>query len=1125
MEIKYDIINNNVIFYLSKNLKSGVTPVNRIIRYLMDQKLLINLVVIMIFVAGLYAVSQINRETIPNISMDMVSIVTIYPGASPNDAEELISIPIEKKLRSVSGLDKVRSYNVENVSLVVVYLKDSAKDKKKVVQDIKDAVEGVGSLPATAYKPLVQEIVFDNTVLTNVAFTGKDADVPYEKIREFANQAEDFFYDIDGIAQMDKFGYYDREYLVEINPDALDKYRIGINTLINTLRVRNIDLPGGTLRIGKKEFVLRVKGQFKNAEEILNTAIMGNDVGVVTRIRDVAKVTDTYKEADVHHRFNGKKAVVFRLWKTRAADEIELSNRLRKAVAGYSVPGYKDISIQFFDDQSVQTRQRLSSVLEEAALGAAILGIFMLWLMGRRMSGLVILGIPISFMIALLVMWQQGHTLNIVSLFGLIMVLGMIVDFSIVIAENSHRYMERGLGRRAAIEKGVSEVFLPVTITMVCIVTAFMPLMFITGFMGKFIKIIPIVIITCLVSSWFIAMFILPTYMDMFLHEKHRKKKDNGELSVPMRVLEFIISIFSRRSEKDMERMEKTREARLKREDKNFETGGFAYFQRMYKKLVSRSLKHRYITVSILIILFFISLAIIPFLGFRFMPPGGEELIRVKVKLPYDTNLQTNLEEMKKLEKVVSVLHSDELIGIHTYVGEEYSEFHDPKPGKATYNTTIHIYLTPEKDRKRLVSEIDLDIRNRIEAARKKGLISDDTRIKVEVIGYSNKMAVGKPVNVEIRGKDYEIIKKIAAEYFDYLSTIKGLRDISIDLEEGKTEYRYNVDEKMTSMTGISALDVALSLNASFAGAVATKVNQDEEEVGVRVRFNEKERSKRESLHDVKVANRTGGLVPLDLVTNVKTVKEYSQINRLNFKRLVQVQAEIEGSKTTPGEITELLQKKFADIEKRYPGYLVAYGGEQESSDKSMAELQVLFIAALLVIFVVLTVYMRSLVMPVVIMIAIPFALIGVVFAVAIHRQPLSFFCVLGLFSLAGIIVSNTLVLVQFINKFRDEGLGLKEAITEGGVVRLRPIILTAGSIVLELMPVIYGVGGKDYMIAPLALAFGYGLIFATIITLILIPCFYHIAEDMKGRLSKIGARFGVAISPVIYKQAAGNEK
>lgn len=439
----------------------------------------------------------------------------------------------------------------------------------------------------------------------------------------------------------------------------------------------------------------------------------------------------------------------------------------------------------------------------------------------------------------------------------------------------------------------------------------------------------------------------------------------------------------------------------------------------------------------------------------------------------------------------------------------------DPKPPKSTYKSTFDIYLIPEKDRKRIADAINLDLRSKIAKAKEDGTLPSYLDIRIENVFKGP--PVGKPVNVEIRGKDFDVISKIAAEYNAYLSTVKGVKDLTIDLESGKTEYRYTVNEKMAAWTGVSAYDIASAINASFSGAVATKVSQNEEEVGVRVRFGENARKKFNGLRDVKIANMSGGLVPLDSVSNVKVEKGLSQINRLNYMRIVQVQAETDVKVITPAEVTKLLTKKFADIEKRYPGYPITYGGEQEDTNESLAELGSLFIAALLFIFVVLTVFLRSLVLPVIVMIAIPFGLIGVVFALFTHGQPLSFMSVLGLFSLAGIIVSNTLVLVQFINNFRDGGLSLKDALVEGGVVRLRPIILTAGSMVLELLPVIYGVGGKDYLVAPLALAFGYGLMFATFITLVLIPCFYYIAEDMKGFTAGIMSRFGISMSGSVY--------
>lgn len=1078
----------------------------KVIDYLLDQKLLVNLVVVIIVLAGIFTVQRLNRESIPDVKFDMVTIVTIYPGASPNDAEELVSIPIEKKLRSISDLKKVRSYNVENVSLVVIFIEDKAKDKKKVVQDIKDAVEQVENLPSSAQKPLVTELNLDTFELVYIAFTGKNDKVPYSKLREFATKSEDFFYDIEGIAEVEKFGYYDREYLVEVNPDALDRYRIGLNTIVNALRMRNINFPGGPLRIGRQEFVLRTKGQFKNADEIRNTVIRGNDTGYSLRIRDIAKVTDTYEEADVHQRFNGKEAIVFKLWKKKTADEIELSERVRKAVSTYSVPGYEDVEISFFNDRSEMTRTRISSVIHEAIIGFIVLGIFMFLLLGRRMTALVLAGIPVTFMVTFAVMWYIGMTFNIISLFGMIMVLGMMVDFSIVIAENSHRHMEHGMMRRGAVEKGVSEVFWSVTVTLVCIIAAFVPLLLVTGMIGKFINAIPTVIITTLIASWVIAMFILPTYLNMFLEESNVKGKDKRSITLPERI---FIKIFGNKIY--------TKISKAQKEDDNIEEGLFSQVQMKYKALVSSALEHRYLTVGILTILLIGSLCLVPIIGFKFMVTGGEEQIRISVVLPFEMNLESNLAEMKKYERfILKSMPKKEFKAMHLYVGEEFTILIDPKPGKATYKSTFEIYLVPEKERERIADDINLDLRRKIAQAQKNGLLSKDMNMKVESIFMGP--PVGRPVNIEIQGEDFEVIKKIAEEYTAYLKTVKGIRDLTMDLESGKTEYQYTVNEKMAALTGVSAFDIASAINASFAGAVATKVNQDEEEVGVRVRFEEKARERMKGLEDVKIATMTGGLIPLDEVSDVKIDKGYSHINRLNFKRLVQVQADVDISEITPVDVTKLLSKKFADIEKRYPGYFIKYGGEQEDTDESMGELSSLFMAALIFIFVVLTLFTRSLILPVVIMIAIPFALVGVIFAVLTHGQPLSFMSMLGLFSLAGIIVSNTLVLVQFINNLRDEGLSVKDALVEGGVVRLRPIILTAGSMVLELMPVIYGVGGKDYMVAPLALAFGYGLIFATFITLILIPCFYYIAEDMKGAAAKALSIFGIEMSSTIYQ-------
>ncbi|MFC1670654.1 efflux RND transporter permease subunit [Spirochaetota bacterium] len=744
----------------------------KVIKYLMNQKLLVNLVIILIMVAGYITVTNLNRESFPEVNFDMVTIQTIYPGGSPDEIEQLITIPIEKELREVDGLDKVRAYNIENVSVIAVFIDDKAPDKKQVVQDIKDAVDMVENLPSKAEKPLVKEIKLDKTPAVDIAVFGKKDGVSYNEIREAAKELEDYLYEIDGVADVQQFGFQDREILVEVHPRALSQYRIGMNTVINKLRNRNMDLPGGSLRINDEEFILRTKGQYNNAKEIRETVLMSNDIGYVTRIKDIAKVTSTYEDADVLERFNGQKAVIFRVWKKRSIDEIILVDNIKKQLLGYEPSNSKNVKVQLFNDQSKYTRNSISSVITNAISGLILLVLILMVLLGLRLSTIVTVGIPIAFMFAFMGMSVGGITLNVISLFGMIMVLGMIVDFSIVVSENSFRYMEEGMDKGKAIVKGVSEIFWPVTVTFFCISAAFIPLLFLSGIMGKFIMGIPIVLIICLAASWFIAMFILPTQLNIFAKVK-KPKKGSG-----------------------------------KNKNDASSRGLFGKVQVRYKSLLKIALKFRYITLLILVVLFIGSMALMSTIGFVFSPGGGAEILQIKTRLPQGTNLDANLREIRKIEKIVLKLPKSELMDLHSRAGVETSFGLDPKPGEGTHKSTVHIYLTPHKSRKRNATAILTQIRKEVLGIQKKGLLSKKMTFEFQ----EDEMGppVGKPVNVEIRGKDYVTLKKIAQEYMDYLKTIKGVTDISMDFEEGKTEYRYFIKEVMASQAKVSVMDIAL---------------------------------------------------------------------------------------------------------------------------------------------------------------------------------------------------------------------------------------------------------------------------------------------------------------------------
>ncbi|MFW5807897.1 MAG: efflux RND transporter permease subunit, partial [Spirochaetota bacterium] len=689
--------------------------------------------------------------------------------------------------------------------------------------------------------------------------------------------------------------------------------------------------------------------------------------------------------------------------------------------------------------------------------------------------------IPLVFMVAFVGMRAFGVNLNVISLFGMIMVLGMIVDFGIVVSENAHRYTELGCNKHDSVVKGISEVALPVTVTFICIAAAFSPLMVLTGLMGKFIFNIPFVIIISLTASWIVALFFMPNFLRMFLPMPRNVDETCEELP-------------------GGEHMERGFTGRL---------------QRAYIKLIRFSLRFRYATVGILFLLLVGSLMMVPVVGFVFMPGGGEEQITIKTFLPVETTLEANKAEMKKLEKVLLNLPEEELENVYTRVGIEETGGIDPRPGDGTHKSTIKMYLTPDNERKRTAYEIEKQLRADIQKAHDDGILRSD--LKVVISTREQGPEVGKPINVEIRGDDFGKLTTIAREYMDYLNEVNGVYDITMDLEEGKEELRYRIKDEMAARTGVTVAQIGNVLNSSYEGTDATNVKIGDEEIDIRVRFDERYRTQRDSLNDVMISNNVGGLIPLESVTDLERVPGYSGIYRLDYKRVVQVQANVDAEVTTSVEINRMLAQQFQDISDRYPGYDVSYGGEHEQTNESLAELGDLFIIALFFIYIVLAVFFQSMLVPVVVMIAIPFALVGVVFGVYTHGEPLSFMSTLALFSLAGVLVSNTVTLVEFIHIKRRDGLGLADALTNAGMLRLRPIILTTGTTVLGLIPTVYGFGDKNHMVAPLALAFAYGLIFATVITLVLVPCFYHIAEDGKKLTSKILSFFGIHMKGELY--------
>lgn len=1029
----------------------------KIVDFLIEEKMTVSLFVAAILIGGFFALASINKETFPDICLDVVTIQTIYPGASSDDVENMVSIPIEKKLREIGGIDKVVDHSLENCSFFVVYLEDNLTKSKraKIIDDIKNAAKSINDFPPNVGMPEVTEITTEKTKAIDIALmTGKKGDAAYGELRQTAKSLRNKLLFVDGVAEVKKFGYFDREYLIEVDPAALRNYRIGLNTVLYRLQTRNIDLPGGVLRIGDNEFVLRTTGQFKNIEDVRNTVIFSNDAGFVTRLKDIAKVTDTFKEPDILHRVNGQDAIILQVNKKQSADMIRTVNKIKALMETEEKGLPSGISAFCFNNYSRFVQIRLSALIINSLIGFALLLIILLVLLGYRLSWIVSVSIPVTFMAAFMFIKALGITLNIISMFALLMVLGMVVDFSVVVCENTYRYMEKGCSRREAVEKGLSEVLPAMTTTLICIVVAFIPLLVLRGLVGKFIFAIPAVIIICLVASFLCAVLVMPMMLDAFAKVNHRNAARSNQKNGPG----------------------------------------------LYRRILLNIVQHRYWAVLTLIVISIVVMTVaVKYSSFVFVKGGADE-ISIKTSMPQSTSLESNKKAIIPLEQIVKDLYPATIVeSVHSYIGTQTRAKADFDIKDGMYKGTIQLNFSPEEGRALKSEEILKTVREKISAAQKRGTIDPRLKIKYEIgrIG----LPVGSAINIEIRGDDFNVLNKIAAEYSAYLASIKGVEDIYSDLEPGKEEYHYVINEEKAGRVGLSTQDISQALYVSFKGAAATTVKKGDEKIDVLVRFPDWARRSTDSLSDVMVANAYGSVVPLSKITSYTKQTGIAMINRKNYMRIVQVKANVDGQHITSLAANTLLKKHFKDIEKRYPGYSVNYAGEQEDTEKSMKNLGILFVIAILGIYMIIAAFFNSLSLPIVVMLCIPFSIVGIYLALFAHGNlPMTFMGVLGTFSLASIIVSNTLVLVQFINNARAKGMSVTEAVVEGSAVRLRPIFLTSGVVVLGLLPTIYGIGGKDDFVVPLAMAFGYGLLFTTILTLVIVPCFYHILMDIKQR-------------------------
>ena len=1036
----------------------------KLAKFSVEHSLFVNLLSAFLVIAGLVSMFTLRREAFPEVSYDVVSVGTIYKGASAEEVERLLTTPLEKELKEVDDIKEMSSMSREGFSSISLEMLPGVKNTRKVIDDIQTAVDRAVDLPDGTEEPLVTEITTKHIPAIIVSLSGNLSE---RKLQEQAEQLEDLLIDIDGVASVKRRGFRDREFWVEPDLEKMRLWHVSIEEIMQALNKRNIGIPGGKLKTQINEFSVKTTGEFYTKEEIKNVIIRANDVGNFLKVGDIANIRDTFEEENTINKTGGTRSVSLIIVKREKGDAIDIVNNVKRIKNEFISSAPKELKINTVYDLSFYIKRRLN-VLRTNGLIAFIFVVASLLVFLHPIPALFTsLGIPIAMLTTFFVMMLSGLSINLISMFGLIIVLGMVVDDGIIISENVYRYIESGMPPREAAIKGTTEVIAPVTATILTSLAAFSPLLFMSGLMGKFMWAIPLVVCIALGASMIEAFVILPSHLADFARPISKNHKGES---------------LSKK-----------------------ETKWFKILHDKYLFILNKALNHKYkVTLGMFILFIVCIILVMKVIPFMMFTGRGVEQFMIRAEAKIGMPLETTNEMIAPVEDMVSKIPQEYLDAFETQIGTLREERgHDPFVRSGGHLAQINVYLTPSQYRKKTAGEIVDGMRAELE------ILKEETGFeKLYFRTFKEGPPTGKPIYARIRGEDYPVILEIRDKMKAYLNNLKGVSDITDSYDLGNREFRIVVDQEAAAKSFLSIGEVAASVRNIFQGGVATSIKPTKaaEEINVLVRLPEEQRNSLDVFDNLVIPNKFGNLIPLNAIASIEETQGLRSIQHLEGKRMVSASAEVDNKNVTSAKANALLQREFKNTSIENPGYTIKYGGEAEETAESMMNLLKAFFLAILLIFLILATLFNSLVQPFMIISTIPLGGIGVVLAFLLHSEPLSFLAVLGVVGLAGIVVNDSIVLVDFINKLRKSGVDRRHSIVQAGSLRLRPVILTTITTVAGLSTVAYGIGGSDPFLKPMALAISWGLLFATVLTLIYIPCIYAILDDISHKFSRHSA-------------------
>ncbi|MCB0349918.1 MAG: efflux RND transporter permease subunit [Bdellovibrionales bacterium] len=1034
----------------------------RIIEFFTRNRLFSDLLTLFIVIAGIVSALLIRREVFPNVNFDVITIGTTYPGASPEEVEKLITNPIEQDLKEVDGIKKLRSYSTDGRSHIVAFLDPDQTTEAKAKSDIQDVVD-LYTPPEGAEETKVIALQSKQQPVIEVAVV---SDIPEIELRSIVKDLEKELESVPGVAKTVHKGIRDIEIQVLANPAALQRLSVSLDEVVSALKFQNKSIPAGTIEPlsptqNEKETLVRTIGDFRGIKDVEDTVIRSNELGQPIRIRDVAAVSYNLEKPTIINRTNGHPSLTLTVLKKEQADAIRMVDMVIERAQKFQDEHAHKFSTSYINDFSQYIRRRLSILTTNMVFGLILVLLTLTLFLPFRTALLTSMGILISFLGTLMVLYSNNQSINLISLLGLIIVSGMLVDDAIVVADNVVRHMKKGGDRVQNAINGAFEIWPAVTASVLTTVIAFLPMLFMSGIFGKFIKQIPMGVVVALLFSLGEALLILPQH---FAHYARLEKKQN-----PNSFTRFTLRFQSFWDNKLVPR---------------------------YLNLVTQIINKRYIAAAFVGVFFIFSLGVAKFgLKLVLFPPEGIEIFYIRAKAPTGFSLKQTTDAIKPIEDLVAALPKEELQDFVTTIGLVQQDANDPNTKRGNEYAQIAVYLTPEPDRDRYAIDIIEDLRLKIG---KPEILEELTFERM-----NSGPPMGKPVSLGVRGKTYDKILLAVAELKEKIKDLPGLIDLSDSYVSGKNELHIIVNRAEAAAAGLSVTQVGTTVRAALDGIVATSIQELEDEIDVRVSFSPEDKTSADTLGLIKIPNKMGNLIPLTRIAKIEKAQGIAVFQHEGNEREVKVTASLNTDITSSTETNNIIRKLLPEIMKNHPDITVDFGGEDEDTQESLASLVRAFAIAFAGIFLVLILTFKNLFQPFLVILTIPLGIMAVIWTLFIARMPLSFMAMLGIIALAGVIVNNAIVLIDFVNSARRDGENKIKSIITAAELRLKPIFLTSVTTVAGLLPTAHGIGGLDKFVVPIAMSLGYGIMFGSLLTCLFFPAAIAIMDDFQEFIEK----------------------